>query len=185
MAVVGAPEMIEIKAEQPQHFEAIESLLDSVFGADRRSKAVYNLRQGVSPIAELCHVALVDGELHGSIRYWPIALQDDAGRRQADLLLLGPLAVDPVFQGAGLGRALVEYSLILAERRGYRAAILVGDAAYYSRFRFDRSGARGLNLPGEADQERVLMREIVRGAPARFTGTLVRASMELAEHCPS
>ena len=175
--------MIEIKAEQPQHFEAIESLLDSVFGADRQSKAVYGLREGISPIAELCHVALVDGELHGSIRYWPIAVQSDAGSRQADLLLLGPLAVDPIFQGAGLGRARVEYSLILAERRGYRAAILVGDAAYYSRFRFDRSGARGLNLPGEADQERVLMRKIIRAAPAHYTGTLVRASVDEPAIC--
>ena len=165
--------MIEIKAEQPQHFEDIERVLDSVFGTDRQSKAVYGLRAGVSAVSELCHVALVDGELQGAIRYWPVALQSDVRDRQADLLLLGPLAVDPVFQGAGLGRALVEYSLILAERRGYRAAVLVGDAAYYSRFRFDRSGARGLILPGEADQERVLIREIIRGATAQCVGTLV------------
>ena len=176
--------MIEIKAEQPQHFEDIERLLDSVFGTDRKSKAVYSLREGISAVSELCHVAQVDGELHGAIRYWPVVVQGDAGARQTDLLLLGPLAVDPVFQGAGLGRALVEYSLILAERRGYRAAVLVGDAAYYSRFRFDRPGARRLNLPGEVNQERVLMREIIRGAAAQCTGTLVRASVEVIEPYP-
>ena len=64
--------MIEIKAEQPQHFEDIERLLDSVFGTDRKSKAVYSLREGVSAVSELCHVAQVDGELHGAIRYWPV-----------------------------------------------------------------------------------------------------------------
>ena len=175
--------MIEIKAEQPHHFGDIERLLDTVFGADRQSKAVYGLRENVSPIAELCHVALVDSELHGTIRFWPVTVQNEARGRQADLLLLGPLAVDPVFQGAGLGRALVEYSLILAERRGHRAAILVGDAAYYGRFRFDRSGARGLTLPGEVDQERVLMREIVRGATAKSAGMLVRASVNTPESC--
>ena len=175
--------MIEIKAEQPQHFEAIESLLDSVFGADRQSKTVYGLREGVSPVSELCHVALVDGELHGTIRYWPVAVQSDERGRPADLLLLGPLAVDPVFQGAGLGRALVEHSLILAGRRGYHAAVLVGDAAYYSRFRFDRAGAHRLNLPGEVDQERVLLREISRGAAAHCTGMLVRVSAAVAEAC--
>lgn len=167
--------MIEIKAEQPQHFEDIEQLLDKVFGADRGTKAVYRLRKGVTAIGELCHVALVDGELHGSIRFWPVEVLDTARDRRADLLLLGPLAVDPVLQGAGIGRALVEYSLILAQRRGHRAAVLVGDPIYYSRFRFARSGARGLILPGEADQERVLLRQIVSGVTAECIGTLVRS----------
>ena len=168
--------MIRITDERPRHAKDIERLLDTVFGADRRSKAVYALREGVAPIAELCRVALIDGELHGSIRYWP-ARAVRAGRgRHADMLLLGPLAVDPVFQGAGIGRALVEHSLALAGRRGHRAAVLVGDPAYYGQFGFERSGARGLRLPGETDQERVLLREIVRGAAAECAGTLVRAT---------
>ena len=170
--------MIQITAEQPRYTEDIEYLLDTVFGADRRSKAIYALREGIAPIDDLCHVALIDGELHGSIRYWP-ARAVHAGRgRHADLLLLGPLAVDPVFQGAGIGRALVEHSLVLAGRRGHRAAVLVGDPAYYGRFGFERSGARDLRLPGETDQERVLLREIVRGAAAECAGTLVRAPTE-------
>ena len=165
--------MIRVTAERPRHAADVERLPDAVFGADRRSKAVYALRAGVAPIDELCHVALIDGELHGSIRYWP-ARAVHAGRGgHADLLLLGPLAVDPVFRGAGIGRALVERSLALAGRRGHRAAVLVGDPAYYGRFGFERSGARGLRLPGETDQERVLLREIVRGAAAECAGTLV------------
>ncbi|MBH63904.1 MAG: GNAT family N-acetyltransferase [Alphaproteobacteria bacterium] len=183
MSVVGASEMIEIRAERPHHAENIERLLDTVFGEGRRSKAVYSLRNGVSPIEELCHVALVDGELHGAIRFWPIQAVSPGTQRRIQLLLLGPLAVDPVFQGAGIGRALVEYSLILAGWRGHRAAVLVGDPAYYSRFHFDRAGARELKLPGEADQERLLLREIVRGAAADCQGTLVSASAEIPELC--
>lgn len=176
--------MIRVTAERPRHAGDVERLLDAVFGADRRSKAVYALRAGVAPIDELCHVALIDGELHGSIRYWP-ARAARAGRGgHADLLLLGPLAVDPVFQGAGIGRALVEHSLALAGRRGHRAAVLVGDPAYYGRFGFGRSGARGLRLPGETDQERVLLREIVRGAASECAGTLVRAPAEPAVSVP-
>ncbi len=167
--------MIEVKVEEPRHAGDVERLLDTVFGADRRSKAVYALREGVAPVAGLCHVALVDGELHGAIRYWPVRVLRAGCGHRAGLLLLGPLAVDPVFQGAGVGRALVEVSLALAGRRGHRAAVLVGDPAYYGRFRFERSGARGLHLPGEADQERVLLREIVPGAAADCAGTLVRA----------
>ena len=167
--------MIRITVERPQCAGDIEHLLDTVFGADRRSKAVYALREGIAPIAELCHVASIDGELHGSIRYWPARAIRVGRGRHVDLLLLGPLAVDPVFQGAGIGRALVEHSLALAGRRGHRAAVLVGDPAYYGRFGFERSGARGLRLPGETDRERVLLREIVRGAAAECAGTLVRA----------
>ena len=167
--------MIEIKSEQPHHAKAIENLLDTVFGSGRQMKAVYCLREAVSPLSDLCHVALVDGELHGTIRFWPVIVRDAGNERQCDLLLLGPLAVEPVFQGAGIGRALVEYSLIKARRRGYRAAVLVGDLAYYDRFHFSRSGARGLVLPGEADQERVLLREVVEGAAADCVGTLFPA----------
>ena len=46
MASVGAPKMIDIKTEQPHHAEDIERLLDTVFGADRRSKAVYGSSRG-------------------------------------------------------------------------------------------------------------------------------------------
>ena len=83
--------MLTIIEEGRQHAAAIEALLDRGFGADRRRKRSYFYRRGIPRVPGLCLVAIVDGKLAGSIRYWPIAIGED----REPALLLGPLAVDP------------------------------------------------------------------------------------------
>src|SRR5258705_348113 len=83
--------MITITDEARPHAAAIEALLDRGFGTDRRRKRSYAFRRGVPRAEGLCLVALVDGKLAGSIRYWPIAI----GEERQPPLLLRPLAVDP------------------------------------------------------------------------------------------
>lgn len=51
-------------------------------------------------------------------------------------LYLAPLSVHPMFQGQGVGSALVRAVCAYGTELGYRAAFLVGDPAYYSRFGF-------------------------------------------------
>ena len=51
-----------------------------------------------------------------------------------------------------------------AARRGHRAVLLVGDAAYYGRFGFSAERTGGLWLPGLADQSRLLGCELSAGA---------------------
>lgn len=51
-------------------------------------------------------------------------------------LYLAPLSVAPMFQGQGVGSALVQAACAYGADLGYRAAFLVGDPAYYSRFGF-------------------------------------------------
>jgi predicted N-acetyltransferase YhbS len=165
-------DMIEIVPETPARGPAIESLLDDAFGPGRRGKAVYRLRDGVAPVDSLCRVALVDGTLRAVIRYWPAALRTAEGLTMP-ILVLGPIAVDAAWQGKGVGRALVEHTLERAAGLGYRLVVLVGDPGYYARYGFTRSDAEGLFLPGEADQGRLLAREIVPGAAAGATGTIV------------
>ena len=122
--------MLVLSLEGPADGPQIEALLDRAFGADRLGKTSYRYRDGVAPLAELCLVARQRGFLVGSIRFWPILL--DA--RPA--LLLGPLAIEPVRQGQGIGRALTEASLAKAEAMGWRLVFLVGDPGYYARYGF-------------------------------------------------
>jgi predicted N-acetyltransferase YhbS len=56
-------------------------------------------------------------------------------------------------------RALAE-----ANRRGHRAVLLVGDAAYYGRFGFSPELTGKLWLPGLAEKHRLLGLELVPGA---------------------
>ena len=66
--------MVEIVSPSPEHAALIESLLDHAFGANRHSKISYRYRDGVPPIADLSWVALSNGELLGSIQFWPARL---------------------------------------------------------------------------------------------------------------
>ena len=140
--------MLTITVEGRQHAGAIETLLDKGFGADRRRKRSYFFRRGVPRCADLCLVALADGRLAGSIRYWPVVVGDE--RRPA--LLLGPLAVDPDHRGAGIGRRLMQESLIRAAALDHQVVLLVGDPGFYERFGFVPALPRGIVMPGESPQ---------------------------------
>ncbi len=98
------------------------------------------------------------GGLLGSLRFWPIRIGP------APALLLGPVAVEPALQGAGIGRGLVRHGLARAQRSGERICVVVGAPAYYAPFGFRNAGAHGLILPGPVAPERFQVLEIVPGA---------------------
>lgn len=135
--------MFLIRAETASDAAEIEPLLDRCFGIDRHRKTSYRYRTGIAPLGDLAFVAEGDAQrIVGAIRYWPIRL----GRCSA--LLLGPLAIEPMLQGRGIGRALVFHSLGIAQEAGHRLVFLVGDPAYYARFGFSVA-PRGIVMPGE------------------------------------
>lgn len=148
----------------------IEPLLDRCFGFNRLDKTVYRLREGVGPIEKLSFVGLAsDGGLLGSLRFWPIRI--DA----APAILLGPLAVEPALQGAGIGRGLLRHGLTRAKRLGAKICVTVGAPGYYAPFGFENAAGHGLILPGPVEPERFQVLEIVPGALAGVTGLIDKA----------
>jgi predicted N-acetyltransferase YhbS len=156
--------MLTIIDEGRPHAAAIEALLDRGFGADRRRKRSYFFRRGVPRSAGLCLVAIADGKLVGSIRYWPVVIGED--RQPA--LLLGPLAVDPDYRSLGIGTRLMQESLIRAAL-DHRVVLLVGDPGFYERFGFTPAIDRGIVMPGESPQ-RLQCRTLVVGGLEGLTG---------------
>ena len=133
-----------IDAELIEDTPAIETLLEDCFGPDRKGRTVYQFRDEIPPLHELCYVARDEaGQLLGSIRFWPVMLAD--GRT---LPLLGPLAVKPACQGIGIGRTLITHGLGAAERMGFPGVLIVGKPDYYAPFGFHADLVSGLNLPG-------------------------------------
>lgn len=153
-----------IRPEHPDDAEAIERLHGRAFGPGRFARTAYRLREGAPPLPELCFAALVGTYLVGSVRIGPVA----AGGRA--FLSLGPLTVDPSFEGRGIGAGLMQAGLDAARAAGHGLVVLVGDAPYYARFGFEPVPAGRLVLPGPVDPRRFLWLELAEGAREGASG---------------
>lgn len=144
---------------------AVEALLDHAFGPERRHKTAERLRDGNRPAAGLAFLALDEGCIVGTLRFWPVRL-GEADRA----LLLGPIAVDHSCQGLGVGSALIRHGLRHARQLGHSAVILIGDEPYYRRFGFRAEATFRLSLPGPVDRRRFLGLALRNGAMDDVSG---------------
>jgi predicted N-acetyltransferase YhbS len=151
--------MITIRRELKKDIAAREALLDLGYGDARFSKVSERLREGRQPATGLSLVACEQDRMVGTVRLWDVS----AGPRRP-ALLLGPLTVHPDCRQRGIGSALIRRALDLARLLGHRAVLLVGDAAYYSRFGFTADKAQALWLPGRYERSRFLALELQPGA---------------------
>ena len=162
--------MIRIEYEQPGDSQQIEALLDIVFGQGRFELSAYRLREGVPPVRNLSLKAIdAYGVIAATIRFWPIVVGDSPIVH----LLLGPIAVHPIWQGEGIGSSLIFEGLIQAKRKGYELVILVGDESYYSRFGFQRN--HQIIFPPPTDPARVLYIDLNTGSANEIIGQVHRA----------
>ncbi|WP_319799073.1 N-acetyltransferase [Nitrobacter sp.] len=155
-----------IRAERPSDVAAREALLDASFGENRHARTCQRLRVGRMPADGLAFTATRRGRLVGTVRLWHVS----AGGVPA--LMLGPLAVDASCRKLGTGATLMTRALRVARARGHGAVILLGDAAYYSRFGFSALVTGNLSLPGPFEPERLLALELRAGALKGASGLI-------------
>ena len=173
--------MITIRDEIAHDIPGREALLDRCLGERRTAKSSERLREGRLPAEGLALTAERDGELLATVRLWHVEANG------VPALLLGPLAVKPELQGAGLGKAMMREALWRAACHGHGAILLVGDAAYYARFGFGTSLTRDLAMPGPVERERFLAIELREGAldgasgVLAATGAVLPVSFEVGE----
>jgi predicted N-acetyltransferase YhbS len=158
--------------EMPHEAAQREALLDRAMGAARKRKSSEKLRRGRLPAQGLAFVARdEEGRVIGTVRLWNVAA-NCIRRGQSDALLLGPLAVDPLFNGQGIGKALMTHAIAEATRLEHAAIILVGDAAYYERFGFSADKTGELFMPGPFEKARLLALELIDGAVDGMNGVI-------------
>lgn len=148
---------LTIRHELPVDSAAIERLHERAFGPGRFARTAFRLREGVPPDPDLSFAAHVGTFLVGSIKVTPVRVGEEGA------LMLGPLTVDPAFEGRGIGAALINRSIEAARAAGHDLILLVGDAPYYARFGFKVVPNGQLVLPGPADPARFLALELVEG----------------------
>lgn len=141
--------------------QSVETLLDRAFGPDRHGRTAYLVRAGTAAIPEMSFAAIrTDGALAGTIQCWPVELRTSDSA--VPMVMVGPVAVDPRWQQAGLGQRLMSHMLGIAERStlaGADALMLIGDHEYYGRFfGFSADRTSEWTLPGPFDRDRLLAR---------------------------
>jgi predicted N-acetyltransferase YhbS len=166
--------MTTIRKETTKDIPPREALLDRAFGEARFTKAAERLREGRMTAEGLSFVATDKNRVVGTLRLWHIS----AGPARP-ALLLGPLAVDDAWRGLGVGAALMARATEAAQRLGHKAVLLVGDAAYYTRFGFSAEKTGALWMPGPYERERLLARELVPGALDGARGLISPAGAKL------
>lgn len=162
----------QIRLETPQDAAGVETLNAESFGPGRFVKSAYRLREGVHPVSELSFVAIEQGVLRGSVRFWPITV---GGHQE---LLLGPLAVQGDQRGRGIGIALMQKGIETARKGPWRAILLVGDEPYYARVGFARLPPGRVKFPGPVDQDRILGLSLKAGELLTLSGEVRRACID-------
>lgn len=157
---------LTLRLERPSDAAAIEKLHERAFGPGRFARTAFRVREGGRPFPQGNFVAFVATLIVGSVRMSPVTV----GPRSA--LVLGPLTVDPAFEGRGVGSMLMQAAIDAAKESGETLIYLVGDEPYYRRFGFRRAPARGALLPGPVNPARFLALELVEGALAGVAGEM-------------
>ncbi len=156
----------QISKETSQDQLAITHLIDTCFGADRKSRTVYTFRDGIDAYPTLCLVAKDDdGKLCGSLRFWPVLLPNGQ-----EVPLFGPLAVNPTLQGQGIGKSLIKAGHDMVEAENYPAILIIGKPEYYAPFNYSADLVKNLSLPGPVTPLTFMGREIVENSLSSQTG---------------
>jgi predicted N-acetyltransferase YhbS len=154
------------------HIE-VERLLDLVFTPRRKLLSSYQLRNSANKVDNLSYVIKDNSKkVVGSIRFWNVKVDSHSSRG----LLLGPLAIHPIYQSEGLGEKLVLNGIEKAHSDNWNWIVLVGDLDYYSKFGFSKNPTRGISIRNSLDNSRLLGLDINDRFLEAAVGSLIEAS---------
>ncbi|NQY82240.1 MAG: N-acetyltransferase [Alphaproteobacteria bacterium] len=134
---------ITLTQETREHQSARNALITACFADPQPGRAAFKLREDVAPIDKFSYVALDGATVIGSLRFYPLRLPNDA-----EVLMLGPLAIAPLLRGHRIGQRLVQHGVDMLKSTSYNGLIVIGDAGYFTALDFDVALTQHLKLPG-------------------------------------
>jgi putative acetyltransferase len=158
---------------------AIGHVVAAAFGSAAEALLVERIRASVGYVPEASLVAEADGRIVGHVMLSRFALRNDHGDGEREdgsrqILGLSPLAVAPDWHRRGVGSALVECAVNVAELAGEPLVVLEGSPVYYRRLGFEWSVPYGItiDLPSWAPREAAQIRRLSNYDPS-FRGRVV------------
>src|SRR5205809_7811643 len=168
-------DVIEIRSEEPGDSAAIQEVHTKAFGGPLEAKLVRLITERKKALIPL--VAVNDARVVGHILFSRVTIANVPAA--FDGVGLAPVAVLPKFQRQGIGSTTIREGLERCRQAGYKAVVVLGDPAFYSRFGFVRAADFRLqNEYGVHDEFMVL--PLRRGALDGVSG-MVKYSPEFSE----
>ena len=133
---------IKIRPEEKNDYRIVEELTREAFwdlhvpGCDEHL-LIHNLRKTDVFVKELDFVAIFDNKIVGNIVYVKASVKNN--KTEHTILTFGPLSVLPEYQNRGIGGKLINHTINLSKKMGYKGIIIYGFPEYYKRFGFRES----------------------------------------------
>jgi putative acetyltransferase len=161
---------VSVRAEEAADVPAIHAVNRAAFGRDDEALLIRALRDAGDFDPVLSRVAVLEDAVVGHVLFPDIAVVNREDIIPA--LALAPVAVLPAFQRQGIGSLLIRDGLATCRDMGHRIVIVLGNAAYYSRFGFCPAGRSGISAPFPAPAEEFMALPLVPDALTGVRGTV-------------
>jgi putative acetyltransferase len=158
-----------VRAETPDDHDSIRQVVDEAFGDTITSKIVDGIRGSDRFVPALSLVAVSQGQSLGHVISSYVDLVPGTRR----VLQVGPLAVVPAHQRRGIGSALMQETIRVAEEMGEPLLLIEGSPTYYERFGFTRADEQGIEPPPEAHGPQFFMLRRLRAYDRTLRGRAV------------
>lgn len=158
--------MLAIRTAKPGDRAAIYAVEERAFGQKDEADLVEKIVADGDAVLEL--VAEEEGSIVGHILFSRLTIT--GGDKPFNAVALAPLAVKPSFQSTGIGGALIREGHVRLKEAGETLSIVLGDPAYYGRFKYSHERAAGFDSVFQGD---ALQAHSFGDAP--IAGTLVYA----------
>lgn len=167
-------EEIEIRSETETDYFMTEEMTMRAFWNKHHKGCnehllVHKLRTSEDYLPKLSRIAVKDGKVIGAIFYSRARLKKDEG--MMEILTFGPLCVEPDWQGCGVGRLLLEETILLAKQAGYPGIVIFGEPDYYPRRGFVTCDKLGITTSEGKNSDAFMGYELIPGALKDFGGS--------------
>jgi putative acetyltransferase len=162
-----------VRAETPDDHADIRRIVDEAFDDTDTGDIVDAIRASDRFVPELSLVAVSAGQALGHVISSYVDVVSDRVPGSRRVLQVGPLAVVPSHQRQGIGTALMQETIRIADARGEPMLMIEGSPEYYGRFGFTRTDEHGIEMPPESRAPQFFMLRQLRAYDPTLRGRAV------------